>query len=119
MKNIWGEPERAPRGHDVYCTCVRACIRVGEVCLGTSEVLDSVGGYECSLGSDGWLRTSAKGQDRLKKLGKYGCLDIVVTLPSVLCPQHKYLSTVTLAGLFPREGSIKTCKRDTWGHEYH
>ncbi len=59
----WGKPERAPRGHDVYCTCVRACVRtyvpayvrVGEACLGASDV--SVAGNECSLGSDGWLRT--------------------------------------------------------------
>ncbi len=40
----WSEPERAPRGHDVYCTCVR---RRG------------LSGNECSLDSDGWLRTSA------------------------------------------------------------
>ncbi len=41
----WGEPERAPRDHDVYCTCVRAYVpayvhtyvHVGEACLGTSE----------------------------------------------------------------------------------
>ncbi len=72
----WGEPERAPRGHDVYCTCVRACVRacicacvrrtyvrVGEACLGVSEV--SVAGNECSLGSDGWLRMSTEGQERL------------------------------------------------------
>ncbi len=27
LKVNWGEPERAPRGHDVYCTCVRTCVR--------------------------------------------------------------------------------------------
>ncbi len=87
----WGDPERIPRGHDVYCTCMRvcvcacmracvcacmracvhACVRacvytyvcVGEACLGVSEV--SVAGNVCSLGSDGWLRTSAEGQERL------------------------------------------------------
>ncbi len=51
-------------GHDVYCTCVRACaacvpayMRVGEACLETSEVSVAV------LGSDGWPRTSAEGQE--------------------------------------------------------
>ncbi len=51
----WGEPERAPRSHDVYCISVRACVRtylrtcvrVGEACLGTSEVCNK------------WLRARA------------------------------------------------------------
>ncbi len=48
---------------------LRTYVRVGEACLGTSEVWDSVAGNECSLGSDGWLRTSAKGQDHLVRHG--------------------------------------------------
>ncbi len=79
----WGEPERAPRSHDVYCTCVRTCVRTYlraylrayvsarpawervksvitdwervEACLGTSEV--NVAGNDCSL-RFGSLRTS-------------------------------------------------------------
>ncbi len=59
----WGEPERAPRSHDVYCTGVRACVpaclrtyvRVGEASLRASRGL---AGNECSLGF-GSLRTSA------------------------------------------------------------
>ncbi len=45
--------------------CVPACayVRVGEACLRTSAVWNSVAGNECSLGSDGWLRTSAEGQE--------------------------------------------------------
>ncbi len=45
--------------------CVRACVhtlyvRTGEACLGTStSKCMSVAENECSLGSDGWLRTSA------------------------------------------------------------
>ncbi len=47
--------------------CVRAClcmcVHVGKACLGMSEV--SVAGNEYGLGSDGWLRTSVKGQEYL------------------------------------------------------
>ncbi len=40
--------------------CVRTGLPVGEACLRTSKVICiSVTENECSLGSDGWLRTSS------------------------------------------------------------
>ncbi len=42
--------------------CVRTCVSVGEACLGTSEVWDSVAEIV-------WLRMSAKGQDCLARHG--------------------------------------------------
>ncbi len=42
-------------------------VHVREACLGTSEV--SVAGNECSLGSDGRLRTSAEDKNAWQRSG--------------------------------------------------
>ncbi len=64
------------------CACVHTYVRVGEACLGTSEV--SVVGNECSLGSDlmGWLRTSARTRTPGSAAGKRSSRRSVSTLQS-------------------------------------